>query len=124
MAGPGTSLCGPGTVLPESRASGHTGESFCKQMPQVSSQTGQHSRSASADLTLKIGSLMLVGEAQCAAATHPTDQYLLTQPGPAHTGKAFNGEAGTSWVQSSVLWGSGCGIGSPLSTDSGAVEDC
>uniref|UniRef100_A0AC11B6X9 Dual specificity phosphatase 29 n=1 Tax=Ovis aries TaxID=9940 RepID=A0AC11B6X9_SHEEP len=51
-------------------------------MPQVSSQTGQHTRSASADLTLKIGPWMPVRVAGCAAATHPTDQRLLTRPGP------------------------------------------
>ncbi|XP_008541042.1 dual specificity phosphatase 29 [Equus quagga] len=51
-------------------------------MPQVSSQTGKHARSASADLTLKIGSRMPVKVAVCAAATHPTDQHLLTQPAP------------------------------------------
>ncbi|XP_045295641.1 dual specificity phosphatase 29 isoform X1 [Leopardus geoffroyi] len=51
-------------------------------MPRVSSQTGQHARSASADLTLKIGSWMPVEVAGCAAATHPTDQHLLTRPGP------------------------------------------
>ncbi|XP_029056879.1 dual specificity phosphatase DUPD1 isoform X2 [Monodon monoceros] len=51
-------------------------------MPRVSSRTGQHTRSASADLTLKIGSWMPVGVAGCAAATRPTDQHLLTWPGP------------------------------------------
>ncbi|XP_022356043.1 dual specificity phosphatase DUPD1 [Enhydra lutris kenyoni] len=51
-------------------------------MPRVSSQTGQRSRSASADLTLKIGSWMPVEVVRSAAATRPTDQHLLTQPGP------------------------------------------
>ncbi|XP_049553211.1 uncharacterized protein LOC125961093 isoform X2 [Orcinus orca] len=51
-------------------------------MPRVSSRTGQHTRSASADLTLKIGSWMPVGVAGCAAATRPTDQHLPTWPGP------------------------------------------
>ncbi|XP_047617898.1 dual specificity phosphatase 29 isoform X1 [Phacochoerus africanus] len=51
-------------------------------MPQVSAQTGQHTRSASADLTLKIGSWMPVGVAGCAAATRPTAQHLPTWPGP------------------------------------------
>lgn len=81
VAGLGTSVCAPGTGLPESRVSGHTGKSFCKQMPQVSSQTGQHTRSVSADPTLKIGSWMPVTVAGCAAATRPTDQRLLTRPG-------------------------------------------
>ena len=81
VAGLGTSVCAPGTGLPESRVSGHTGKSFCKQMPQVSSQTGQHTRSVSADPTLKIGSWMPVRVAGCAAATRPTDQRLLTRPG-------------------------------------------
>ncbi|XP_040341399.1 dual specificity phosphatase 29 isoform X1 [Herpailurus yagouaroundi] len=57
-------------------------------MPRVSSQTEQHARSASADLTLKIGSWMPVEVAGCAAATHPTHQHLLTRPGPsAHRNK-------------------------------------
>uniref|UniRef100_A0A8C0NPP2 Dual specificity phosphatase 29 n=1 Tax=Canis lupus familiaris TaxID=9615 RepID=A0A8C0NPP2_CANLF len=51
-------------------------------MPRVSSQTGQPTRSASADLTLKIGSWMPVEVAGCVAATRPTDQHLLPRPGP------------------------------------------
>lgn len=47
VAGPGTSVWALGTGLPKSRVSGHTGESFCKQMPQVSSQTGQDKVSVS-----------------------------------------------------------------------------
>lgn len=54
-AEPETNMWPPGTGLLKSRVSSHTEESFCKQMPQVSSQTGQHTRSVSADLTLKIG---------------------------------------------------------------------
>lgn len=60
VVGPGTSVWALGTGLPKSRVSGHIGKSFCKQTPWVSSQTGRHTRSASADLTLKIGSQMPV----------------------------------------------------------------
>lgn len=82
MAGPETSVWALGTQLPKSRVSGHTGMSFYQQTPWVSSQTGQDARSASADLTLKIGSRMPVRVAGCVAVAHPTDEHLLTRSGP------------------------------------------
>lgn len=93
---PGTGMWGPGMGLPKSRVSGDTGESFCKQMPQVSSQTGRRTRSASADLTLKIGSLMPVDKAGC-GLPHAHRAAPPGQAGPTHTGKALGGDAGTSW---------------------------
>lgn len=53
-----------GLLIPDCLSQGFQvtlGKSFCKQMPQVSSQTGQHAWSVSADLTLKIGPLSQSG---------------------------------------------------------------
>lgn len=117
VAGLGTGVCAPGTELPESRVSGHTGKSFCKQMPQVSSQTGQHTRSVSADPTLKIGSWMPVSGWVCGRHT----PHRPAPPDPARTQCAQvrppGGETGISLGFSQVFFGvPGVGIRGPLPT--------
>lgn len=94
----------PGTGLPQSGVSGHTGEADASGF--FSDCVAHKVSVSSSDPKNRLSDASLGGRV-CGTA-HPTDKHPLTQPGPSAQVRPWGGGADISWVPSNVLCGAGC----------------